>query len=186
MKTKKTLAKVVALALVVLCCSAVVLTGCKMGDGKGDDVDRRYAEKSKELGLDWDVIIKSVKDFDMTGTGFYIDEENLEEDVKEFYSVSFTNYDPAVKKSFKKVADQIQISYGIGTKNEYADEELEFYNEPVIEIYILSNSSGKSYTAVFNEDNELLDEDGLWYLDAGKDATIAGYIDFCLKAIGKK
>ena len=182
----KTRAKVFALILVVLCCSAVVLTGCKMGDGKGNDVDWLYAEKSKELGLDWDAIIKSVKNFDMAGNGFYIDEENLEDDVKEFYSVSFTNYDPAVKKSFKKVENQILISYGVGTKNEYADEELEYFDEPVIEIHILSNSSGKSYTAVFNEKRERLNEDGQWYLSSDKEETVAGYIDLCLNAIGKK
>lgn len=142
-----------------------------------------YIDKNKELCIDWDGIIANLKAFNMENSSLYLDKENLEEDVKEFYTVTFTNYDPAVKNSFKEVDNQITISYGIGIKNEFAYETPEFYDEPVVEFYILSNSSDEYYSAVYNEDKELLSEDGEWFLDTDKSETISDYLDDCLEAM---
>lgn len=187
MKTKKnSLAKVIALVLIILCFGTVALTGCAKNDDSVDttDVAQMYRDKNAELGIDWDTIVASLKEADMEGSGFYLDKESLEEEAKELYTVTFTNYDPTVNNSFKEVENQIMLSFGIGTKNEYAYETPEFYDEPVIEVDILSNSSDEYYSAVYNEDKELLSEDGEWFLDAVKSDTISGYLDFCLTAIG--
>lgn len=143
-----------------------------------------YIDKNKELGIDWDGIIANLKAFNMENSSLYLDKENLEEEAKEFYTVTFTNYDPAVKNSFKEVDNQITISYGIGTKNEFAYETPELYDEPVVEFYILSNSSDEYYSAVYNEDKELLSEDGEWFLDTDKSETISDYLDDCLEVMG--
>ncbi len=186
MKTKKnSLTKAIALVLIILCFGTMALTGCSKTDGSDSSVDvtQMYIDKNKELGIDWDSVIANLKTLNMEDSGFYLDKENLEEDVKEFYMVTFTNYDPTVKNSFKEVDNQIMISYGIGTKNEFAYETPEFYDEPVVEVDILSNSSGKYYSAVYNEDKELLTEDGEWFLDTDKDLTISNYLDDCLIAV---
>lgn len=185
MKTKKnSLTKAIALVLIILCFGTVALTGCAKSDDIADGVDvtQMYIDKNKELGIDWNGIIANLKEVDMEN--FYLDKENLEEDAKEFYSITFTNYDPTVENSFKEVENQITISYGISTKNEFAYETPEFYDEPVVEVDILSNSSGKYYSAVYNEDKELLSEDGEWFLDTDKDETISAYLDDCLLAVG--
>lgn len=187
MKTKKnSLTKAIALVLIILCFGTIVLTGCSKTDGSGSSVDvtQMYIDKNKELGIDWDGIIANLKAFNMEDSGFYLDKENLEEEAKEFYTVTFTNYDPTVENSFKEVDNQITISYGISTKNEFAYETPEFYDKPVVEVDILSNSSGKYYSAVYNEDKELLTEDGEWFLDTDKDLTISNYLDDCLLAVG--
>lgn len=187
MKTKKnSLTKAIALVLIILCFGTVALTGCAKSNDNTNSVDvtQMYIDKNEELGLDWDTIIANLKECDMEGSGLYLDKESLEEDVKEFYMVTFTNYDPTVKNSFKEVDNQIMISYGIGTKDEFAYETPEFYDEPVVEVDILSNSSGKYYSAVYNEDKELLTEDGEWFLDTDKSETISAYLDDCFTAVG--
>lgn len=187
MKTKKnSLTKAIALVLIILCFGTVALTGCAKSDDSADGVDvaQMYIDKNKELGIDWDGVIANLKAFNMEDSGFYLDKENLEKDAKEFYSITFTNYDPTVENSFKEVDNQITISYGISTKNEFAYETPEFYDEPVVEVDILSNSSGKYYSAVYNEDKELLSEDGEWFLDTDMNETISDYMDDCLIAVG--
>lgn len=187
MKTKKnSLTKAIALVLIILCFGTVALTGCAKSDDSADGVDvaQMYIDKNKELGIDWDGIIANLKKVDMADSGFYLDKEKFEEDIKEFYTVTFTNYDPAVENSFKEVDNQITISYGISTKNEFAYETPEFYDEPVVEVDILSNSSGKNYLAVYSEDKELLYEEGEWFLDTDKKETISAYLDDCLIAVG--
>lgn len=187
MKTKKNiLAKAIALAMVILCFGTVALTGCAKSDDNANSVDvtQMYIDKNEELGIDWNGIIANLKEVDMEDSGFYLDKESLEEDVKEFYMVTFTNYDPTVENSFKLVDNQIMISYGIGTKNEFAYETPEFYDEPVVEFYIFNNSSDEYYSAVYNEDKELLSEDGEWFLDTDKEETSKGYVDYCLEAMG--
>lgn len=187
MKTKKnSLTKAIALVLIILCFGTVVLTGCAKNNDNADsaDVTQMYIDKNKERGIDWDDVIANLKKHDNSGSGLYVDKENLEENAKEFYTVTFTNYDPAVKNSFKEVDNQITVSYGIGTKNEYAYETPEFYDEPVVEVHILNNSTGKSYSSVYNEEKELLSEDGEWFLDTDKDETISAYLDESLIAVG--
>lgn len=187
MKTKKnSLSKAIALVLIIICFGTVALTGCANNDDSDDsdndvDVIQMYIDKNKELGIDWDGVIANLKKYD--NSGLFIDRENFEEEAKEFYTVTFTNYDPAVNNSFKEVENQIMVSYGIGTKNEYAYETPEFYDEPVVEVYILNNSTGESYSVVYNENKELLTEDGEWFLDTDKNETLAGYLDDCLTVI---
>lgn len=187
MKTKKnSLSKAIALVLIILCFGTVALTGCAKSDdnASGVDVTQMYIDKNEELGIDWGTIIANLKEFNMEGSGFYFDKENLEEEANEFYTVTFTNYDPAVKNSFKEVDNQIMLSYGVATKNEFAYETPEFYDVPVYEINIISNSSDEYYSAVYNEDKELLSEDGKWILDTDKDETISAYIDACGSSMG--
>lgn len=187
MKTKKnSLTKAIALVLIILCFGTVALTGCAKNDdsANGVDVKQMYIDKNKELGIDWDTIIANLKTLNMEDSGFYLDKENLEEEAKKYYTVTFINYDPTVENSFKEVDNQIAISYGIETKNEFAYETPEFYEEPVVKVDILSNSSGKNYLAVYSEEKELLYEEGEWFLDTDKDETISAYLDDCLLAVG--
>lgn len=180
---KSHITKVLALILTVACLAAVVLSGCT-GKDTGNNVTQMYIDKNKEFGIDWDTIISNLKEIDPEASGLYVDKENLEEEVNEYFTVSFTNYDPTVNKSFKKVDNQILITYGVCTKNEFAYETPEFYDEPVFEIDIHSNSSDKYYTAVYNANKELLSEDGSWLLSTDKSETISEYIDVCSAAMG--
>ncbi|MEE1057168.1 MAG: hypothetical protein UH239_07975 [Acutalibacteraceae bacterium] len=184
MKSKKnSLAKAFALVLAIICFDTMALTGCAKSD-KSVDVTQMYIDKNEELGIDWKSIVTNLKEYDMEGSGFYVDKENLEEDVDEIFTISFTNYDPEKGGSFKDVAYQIMISYGVQAKNEFAYETPEFYDEPVYEIIVISNSSDEYYSARYNEKKEILFEDGEWILDIDRDETISDYINICGSAMG--
>ncbi len=179
MKCKKNgMMKTMAMVLAMLCVFS--MAGC----AQEKEPPAFYAEPYEKLGVDWDAITDRLKEADLSGTGFYLDEAHFEEEIREFSSVTFTNYDPAVSNSFKAVENQIMVLYGLVSKNEYADEAPEFYDGAVFEIYILSNSTGAFYDAVFSADKELLAEDGTWLLDADKQETISAYIDICTAAMG--
>ena len=184
MKSKKnSLAKVFALVLTIICFGTVALTGCAKSD-KSVDVAQMYIDKNEELGIDWESIVTNLKECNLEGSGLYFDKDNLEKDVNELFAVSFTNYDPVVQNSFKDVDNQIMLSYGVQAKNEFAYETPEFYDEPVFEIYILSNSSDKYYSAIYSESNELLSENGEWFLETDRDEMISDYINICSSAMG--
>ena len=85
-KMKNSLAKAIALLLVILCFGAVALTGCAKSDDNANTVDvtQMYIDKNEELGIDWDTIVANLKELNMEDSSLYLDKENLEEDVEEF------------------------------------------------------------------------------------------------------
>lgn len=179
MKCKKNgVMKTMVMVLAMLC--VLSMAGC----AQEKEPPAFYAEPYEKLGVDWDAITARLKKADLSGTGFYLDEAYFEEEIREFSSVTFTNYDPAVSNSFKTVENQITVTYGLVSKNEYADEAPEFYDGAVFEVYIFNNATRDYYDGVYSGDKELLAEDGTWLLDADKQETISAYIDICTGAMG--
>lgn len=179
MKCKKNgVMKTMVMVLAILC--VLSMAGC----AQEKEPPKIYEDASENLEVDWDAVTENLRNADLSGTGFYLDEAGFEEEIREFSSVTFTNYEPAVPHSFKDVENQIMVLYGLVSKNEYADEAPEFYDGAVFEIYIFNNATREYYDGVYSADKKLLSEDGTWILDADKEETISAYIDICTAAMG--
>jgi hypothetical protein len=162
--------------LVAALSCAVALSGCDLLDdvfGKTDLPD---------LGIDWAKIQANVTDEKLAEFGWYVDD--LEEEIEEFGTVSFYNYDPKKLNAFKEVEYQFYVEYGVGY--ELVDEEVVYYDIPVYGIMLVDNSSKDYYACTYNDYSakatspfDLMSEEGVWFLEEDKAENIQTALKNC-------
>ena len=148
---------------------AVAFSGCDLLDGLFGKSDL------PDLGIDWTEIQTRITQEKLTEFGWYV--EDLEEEIEEFGTISFYNYDPSVENAFQNVEYQFYVQYGVGY--EYQNEEIQYYDIPVYEIMLVDNNSDDYYACVHDEDFTLLNEEGVWFLEESKAEYVATVLEKC-------
>ena len=125
-----------------------------------------------DLGIDWGQVCENATKERLSAFGWYADD--LQDEIEEFGTVTFCNYDPTVLGAFKKVEYQFTIEYGCGF--EYENEQVIYYEFPVYSIMLVDNQSEEYFAASYDEEFSLLKEEGVWFLEENK----TDYITTCL------
>ncbi|MBE6765768.1 MAG: hypothetical protein E7546_07870 [Ruminococcaceae bacterium] len=130
---------------------------------------------SPDLGIDWESIIARIDADTLYEYGWYADIDSLASDAEDLGTITFSNYDPTEADAFKSVSYQFCIDYGEGFT--LTDSGVVFYDTPVYCVTLIDNESDGSYLGTFDEDFNLLSEEGEWFLAEDKDE----YITLCLE-----
>jgi hypothetical protein len=132
-----------------------------------------------DLDINWAQIQTNITQEKLREFGWYVDD--LQEEIDEFGTVSFYNYEPSELNAFKQVDYQFYVQYGVGY--EYENEQVVYYEVPVYEVMLVDNASKQYYSAVYNDYSakkegpfELMKEEGVWFLEEDQ----AEYIEHVL------
>ena len=134
--------------------------------------DQTEETELPDLGIDWGQVCENATKERLSAFGWYADD--LQDEIEEFGTVTFCNYDPTVFGAFKKVEYQFTIEYGCGY--EYENEQVIYYEFPVYSIMLVDNQSEEYFAGSYDEEFSLLKEEGIWFLDENK----TEYITTCL------
>jgi len=159
-----------ALLTLMMICTALSTVSC--GSKTAPD------NSSTTLDIDWDSIFSSIENAELDESGLFIDLDSAKEDIKDFNTISFTNYG----NDFKSVDYQVVITYGF-----IANDEIEKNDSALYEINVLDNEDYNSYYyAVLTDGYDVLFEEGKWFTDEDQTITINKWIDTCNAAMGIK
>lgn len=128
---------------------------------------------------DWDKVNSALEKYGF-GKTFYLESDYKDEETT-LGSVSVVNYDPASAKAFKEVPCQIMISYGKATELKGNGKD---YPSPMITISLVDNKTKKSYSAVYDTNGKLTEEEGDWVMDEDKSAKLASLLEEAVKMFG--
>ena len=156
----------IIIALISILCLAVC--GCS---------SEEPVSEAPDLGINWDSLISGITEEELSSMGLYTDMDTLKSDAEEFGSISFTNYDPDITDSFKKVDYQLCIDYGLGCT--YEGDTANYFDRPVYSLLLTDNKSDGCYSCICDEDFALLSEYGRWFLSEDKDSFIAACLGNC-------
>lgn len=169
-------AKTIAVILECFVAGALTLSGC----GQSNE-NMSASTNVPSISIEWKAIIDNIKSADLDAMQLYVDYENLESDTEQFGTVSFYNYDVTKQNAFKDVEYQMDISYGAGY--EIVDGKINYYEKPVYTISLMDNSSETYYSYTCNEEGEVLQEEGEWFLKESKKEYIEEKIRQCKEII---
>lgn len=132
-----------------------------------------FKEDLPDLGIDWKSVQQNISNEKLAEFGWFAGD--LGEEIEEFGTVTFCNYNPDSFEAFKEVAYQFTIEYGCGY--EYVNGKVEYYEIPVYSIMLVDNGSDLYYSCTYDESFLLLSEEGEWFLSEDK----AEYVTMCLR-----
>ena len=123
------------------------------------------------VAVAWDKVNSALEKYDF-GKTYYLDSDYKDEETS-LGTVSIVNYDPASAKGFKEVSCQIMISYGKTATLSAGGKD---YEDPMITFSFVDNKSNKSYSAVYNAQGQLAEEEGEWVLEEDKSTKLASLV----------
>ena len=146
-------------------------------------IDGLFGENDlPNLNINWEKIQANVTQEKLREFGWYVDD--LQEEIDEFGTVSFYNYEPSKLNAFKQVDYQFYVQYGVGY--EYENEQVIYYEIPVYEVMLVDNESKAYYSAVYNDYSttsdgpfELMKEEGVWFLEEDQETFMDHALHRC-------
>lgn len=161
--------RIIFIIVAIIC---ILLCGCS---------SESQTERMPDLGIDWNTIVGNISSDELAEYGWFAEMESLLSDAQELGTIMFCNYDPAEADAFKSVDYQFTIEYGIGA--EYTDGAVDYYDTPVYSIFLTDNASDNYYACTYNEDFDLLAEEGGWFLDQDRDEYVFTCLESCREII---
>ena len=158
------------ITIIALLYTALSLTACSSTSYKGN----QSTEPAVRTRCNWETVNSSLEEYAFGGKYFL--PEDYKEDEDDSNNVSVFNYDPSNASSFKDVPYQVMLSYG----------QTEGYDEAMITVSMVDNSSSDSFTVISNAEGESVFEEGTWFLEEDKGTKVQELIDDAMTIFGLK
>lgn len=158
------------ITIIALLYTALSLTACSSTSYKGN----QSTEPAVRPRCNWETVNSSLEEYAFGGKYFL--PEDYKEDEDDSNNVSVFNYDPSNASSFKDVSYQVMLSYG----------QTEGYDEAMITVSMVDNSSSDSFTVISNAEGKSVFEEGTWFLEEDKGTKVQELIDDAMTIFGLK